>query len=179
MFSQYGELRPTSGWDRSGSLGYPYEFQWVFSHLGSITARHLVVGISQTLWSWTEGATYVRQGNHHVGNWPTFLLAFININVVLNRSIRQRTDVKGASVFSRWRKCIRYWYQSAWYWCRWRSGVKGFWNPSRWSQLMCQGRIRFSGAVLCQWCPSVLRYGWFDVRYGIWEEQLLACKNLV
>jgi len=23
MSSQYGELRPTSGWDRSGSLGHP------------------------------------------------------------------------------------------------------------------------------------------------------------
>jgi len=29
-----------------------------------------VVGISQTLRRWTEGATYVRQGNHHVGHWP-------------------------------------------------------------------------------------------------------------
>jgi len=26
-----------------------------------------VVGISQTLWRWTEGATYIRQGSHHVG----------------------------------------------------------------------------------------------------------------
>ena len=31
-----------------------------------------VVGVSQTLWHWTEGATYVRQGDHHVGHWPTF-----------------------------------------------------------------------------------------------------------
>jgi len=31
-----------------------------------------VVGISQTLWHWTEGATYVRQDDHHVGHWPTF-----------------------------------------------------------------------------------------------------------
>jgi len=22
---------------------------------------------------WTEGATYIRQGGHHVGHWPTFL----------------------------------------------------------------------------------------------------------
>jgi len=32
----------------------------------------LVVGVSQTLWRWTEGATYIRQGGHHVGHWPTF-----------------------------------------------------------------------------------------------------------
>jgi len=34
--------------------------------------RHLVVGVSQTLRRWTEGATYVRKGDHHVGHWPTF-----------------------------------------------------------------------------------------------------------
>jgi len=71
MSPQYGELRPTSGWDRSGSLRHPSKFRHV-SRLGSITARHLVVGISQTLQRWTEGATYVRQGDHHVGHWPTF-----------------------------------------------------------------------------------------------------------
>jgi len=30
-----------------------------------------VVGVSQTLRRLTEGATYVRQGHHHVGHWPT------------------------------------------------------------------------------------------------------------
>jgi len=39
MSPQYGELRPTCGWDWSGSLGHPCKFQRV-SHLGSITARH-------------------------------------------------------------------------------------------------------------------------------------------
>jgi len=39
MSSQYGELQPTSGWDRSGSLGHPYEFQRVSRH-GSVTAQH-------------------------------------------------------------------------------------------------------------------------------------------
>jgi len=28
----------------------------------------------QSLRRWTEGATYVRQGDHHVGHWPTFLV---------------------------------------------------------------------------------------------------------
>jgi len=31
-----------------------------------------VLGVSQTLRRWTEGATYIRQGSHHVGHWPTF-----------------------------------------------------------------------------------------------------------
>jgi len=39
MSAQYGELWPTSGWDRFGSFGHPYEFQRV-SRLGSITARY-------------------------------------------------------------------------------------------------------------------------------------------
>jgi len=30
------------------------------------------VGVSQTLRRWTEGATYIRQGDHHLGHWPTF-----------------------------------------------------------------------------------------------------------
>jgi len=37
-----------------------------------------VVSVSQTLRRWTEGATYVRQDDHHVGYWPTFsFLSFI------------------------------------------------------------------------------------------------------
>jgi len=38
-FPQHDELQPTSGWDWSGSLGYPCKFQRV-SRLGSVTARH-------------------------------------------------------------------------------------------------------------------------------------------
>ena len=45
----------------------------------------LVVGVSQTLRGWTEGATYVRQGDHHVEHWPTFLagIYFITMSVVV------------------------------------------------------------------------------------------------
>ena len=56
MSSQDGELRSTNGWDLLTTLGHPCKFQLV-SRLGSITARHLVVGVSQTLRRWTEGAT--------------------------------------------------------------------------------------------------------------------------
>jgi len=37
--SQYGELRPTNGWDLLASLGHPCKFQRV-SRLGSVNARH-------------------------------------------------------------------------------------------------------------------------------------------
>jgi len=53
MSPQYGELQPTSGWNHFGSMGHPSYFQRL-PHLGSVTARHLVVGVSQTLQRWTR-----------------------------------------------------------------------------------------------------------------------------
>jgi len=46
MFSQYGELRPTSGWDRFGCLGHPSEFQRVW-RLGLVTAATSLTGGQQ------------------------------------------------------------------------------------------------------------------------------------
>ena len=44
-----------------------------------------VVSVSQTLRRWTEGATYVRQGDHHVGHWPTFLVClYIRLSIYLS-----------------------------------------------------------------------------------------------
>jgi len=84
MFLRYGELRPTSSWDRFGSLwsrflslfrssGVPSNFDW-FRVLAALLHGTLVVGVSRTLRRCTEGATYIRQGGHHVGHWPTFKL---------------------------------------------------------------------------------------------------------
>ena len=72
---QYGEPRPTSGRDRSGSLGHPSNFNG-FRVLAALLHGSQVESVSQTLLCWTEGATYVRQGDHHVGHWPTFLVLF-------------------------------------------------------------------------------------------------------
>jgi len=46
-----------------------------------------VVGVSQTLWRWTEGSTYIRQGGHHVGHWPTFLVDRNIFSRLLSRQI--------------------------------------------------------------------------------------------
>ena len=43
-----------------------------FHVLAALLHDTLVVGISQTLWRWEEGATYIWQGGHHVGHRPTF-----------------------------------------------------------------------------------------------------------
>jgi len=45
-----------------------------FHVLSALLQGTLVVGVSQTLWRSTEGATYIWQGGHHVGHWPTFLV---------------------------------------------------------------------------------------------------------
>jgi len=52
-----------------------------FRVLAALLRGTLVVGVIQTLRRWTEGATCIRQGGHHVGHWPTFLV-FICLYVV-------------------------------------------------------------------------------------------------
>jgi len=43
-----------------------------FRVLAALLHSTPVLGVSQTLRCWTEGATYIRQGGHHVGHWPIF-----------------------------------------------------------------------------------------------------------
>jgi len=45
--------------------------------LAALLHSSKVVSVSQTLQRRTEGATYVRQGDHHVGHWPIFLVCLI------------------------------------------------------------------------------------------------------
>jgi len=67
------------------SLGTPCNFNG-FRVLAALLHSALVVGVSQFLRRWTEGATYIRQGGHHVGHWPTFLVlfAFLRYYIVIN-----------------------------------------------------------------------------------------------
>jgi len=55
--------------------GTPANFNG-FCVLAALLHGTMVMGVSQTLRRWTEGATYIRQGGHHVGHWPTFLVSF-------------------------------------------------------------------------------------------------------
>jgi len=48
----------------------------ILAKLAALLHSTLVVGISQTLQHWTEDATYIRQGGHHIGHWPTILVSF-------------------------------------------------------------------------------------------------------
>jgi len=49
--------------------GTPANFN-SFHVLAALQHGSQVVGVSQTLRRWTGGATYVRQGDHHVRHWP-------------------------------------------------------------------------------------------------------------
>ena len=54
--------------------GTPANFSG-FRFLAALLHGSQVVSVSQILQRWTEGATYVRHGDHHVGHWPTFLVS--------------------------------------------------------------------------------------------------------
>ena len=51
--------------------GNPANFNG-FRVLAALLHGTLVAGVSQTLRRRTEGVTYIRQGGHHFGHWPTF-----------------------------------------------------------------------------------------------------------
>ena len=55
--------------------GTPANFNG-FRVLAALLHGTLVVGVNQTLRRWTEITTYIRQGGHHVGHWPAFLVTF-------------------------------------------------------------------------------------------------------
>jgi len=73
MCPQYSEFRPTGDWDRFTSLGTPANFNG-FRDLAALLHGSRVVSVSQTLQHWTEGATYVWQGDRHVGPHSSLLL---------------------------------------------------------------------------------------------------------
>ena len=56
--------------------GTPANFNG-FRVLVSLLHGTQVVGVSETLRRWIVGATYIRQGGHHVGHWPTFWFSII------------------------------------------------------------------------------------------------------
>jgi len=59
----------------SGVWGTPANFKG-FRVLAALLHGTPAVGVSQTLRRWTEGATYIRQGGHHVGHLHADILVF-------------------------------------------------------------------------------------------------------
>jgi len=50
--------------------GTPADFNG-FRVMAALLNGTLIVGVSQTLRRWTEGAIYIWQGDHQDGHWPT------------------------------------------------------------------------------------------------------------
>jgi len=65
--------------------GTPANFNG-FRILAALLHGTLLLGVTQTLRRWTENATYIRQGGHHVGHWPTFLVIIIIIVIMLYKT---------------------------------------------------------------------------------------------
>ena len=82
MFSQYGELRPTRGWNRSGSLGHPCKFERG-SRLGIVTSRHSSIGRQSNFAALNRGRHLYLAGRP--SRWA---LAPILVNLTLCRRIR-------------------------------------------------------------------------------------------
>jgi len=59
--------------------------------LAALLHDTVVVVVSQTLRRWTKGATYIRQGGHHVGCWPIFLV-FLPLYCCNNRTVVEHND---------------------------------------------------------------------------------------
>jgi len=66
----FGPLAAEICWQVCGTPGYFNGFHVLTVLLHSTQ----VVGVSQSLWRWTEDATYIWQGGRHFGHWPTFLV---------------------------------------------------------------------------------------------------------
>jgi len=76
--------------------GTPANFSG-FHVLAVLLHGTLLVGISQTLRHWTEGATYIRQGSYHVGHWLTFLVSILFFLFSWPNLSRRRLDVRHTS----------------------------------------------------------------------------------
>jgi len=61
--------------------GTPANFNG-FHILAALLHGTPVVGVSQTLRRWTEGASYIRQGGHHVGHYAHILFFFQIIFII-------------------------------------------------------------------------------------------------
>ena len=69
--------------------GTPANFNG-FRVLAALLHSILVVGVSEALRRWTEGATYIQQGGHQVGHWPTVVYNLRNAHIsswVFNSSL--------------------------------------------------------------------------------------------
>jgi len=78
MSLQYGELRPTNGWDRFVSLGHPSSCQRV-SRLGSVTAWHSSSGRQRNFAALNRGRHLYSAGRRSGWALVHILVAYLSI----------------------------------------------------------------------------------------------------
>jgi len=106
-FPQYGELRPTSGWDWFGSLGHPSKFQRV-SLLDFVTAATTFIGGHPNLYDvWLPPA--LLQCENLLISYSPFYAGFTRKNILNVRgrcaiSVRQPCCATYPRQFWLWRK---------------------------------------------------------------------------
>ena len=100
----FGLLTPEICWRVWGT---PANFNWI-RVLATLLHGTLVVSVSQTLRRWTEGATYIRQGGHHAGHWPTFyfyIVSLCNIYMFIMAALCNRA---GHYIFALWFRLLSF-----------------------------------------------------------------------
>jgi len=105
MFSQYGELRPSNGWDLLAHLEHPIKFQRV-SRLGSVTARHSSSGRQPKFAALNTGRHVHSEGRPSRWALTHHILVEFRFYVPLNRPIQigHFGDVPQASLLAWYRK---------------------------------------------------------------------------
>jgi len=98
MSSQYGELRPTNGWDWFVSLVHHSKFQQI-SRLGSITARHSSSGRQPSFAALNRG--------HHL-YWAGRLSRWALAHILVSGLFQAKNDWLPAALCSAKRRYISY-----------------------------------------------------------------------
>jgi len=88
MSSQYGELRPTNGWDLLANLGHPHSQQIsTVSRLGSVTARHSSSGRQPNFAALNRGRHLYSAGRPSRWALAHIIVSFFRSNICVSRYV--------------------------------------------------------------------------------------------
>ena len=97
MSLQYGELRPTNGWDRLAGLGHPIILQRV-SRLGSVTARQSSSGRQPNFAALNRGRHLCSAGRP--SRWALAHILVLSLCLFLSLSVLVLCDI--VNILSSW-----------------------------------------------------------------------------
>ena len=159
MLPQYGELRPTRGWDRLGSLGHHSYFQRL-SRLGSVTAR-------QSSSERQPNFAVLNRGRHLCSAGRPSRWAFAHISSCILVFVCDFAAVMAKQRYSLVSISLGpYWHTASWWLNCWRVGTISFTVKCSIAEDILMMRQHSGSAILIQgFClavrPSVY-HGWSD-----------------